>query len=111
MAYRGVTANRGGAESCGTSFEAVIEREVDRYFEEHANQMADSLRARIEDTQLRILDGFFKSLETGTVARIQRLEEQSSEASEALQDIRSRSAKSNDDLRRLANGIRGLIGD
>ena len=97
------------AAKCSPPTPQSIKEAVDAHFTEHSNEMEASIRTGVEDVELRILDRFCKAIQTRYVQRIVALEAAASRNREILREIRGHSERADDDLRRLADGINGLI--
>jgi hypothetical protein len=92
------------------SLPELVTESVSAHFREHGEEMADSIRTKVEDVQLHLLDGFFKTIQGNYAQRITALEEITRLNNETLDEIQGSSARTEEDLRRLSDGIRGLIG-
>jgi len=88
-----------------------VNESVSSHFREHSGEIEDSLRTKIEDVQLRLLDKFFRNIQVSYAQRIAALEETSRINNETLHEIQGHSQRAEHDLHRLESGIRGLIGD
>jgi hypothetical protein len=77
----------------------------------HSDAMAASIITKIEQIQLRMPDGFFKTIQMGHIHRICALEANSNRNPEILREVRQHSERSDDDLRRLAqlSGSRAVV--
>lgn len=82
---------------------------VDEFFARNGDRIAESLRARIEDAQMRNVNNFVEGLKQGPVARIETLERQSAVAARVLEGAKASSARSAEDLERLSHAISGLL--
>jgi hypothetical protein len=89
----------------------IVNESIDNHFREHSREIEDSIRSKIEDVQLRLLDKFFRKIQVSYSERITALEETARVNNETLQQIQGYSERADQDLQRLANGIRGLIGE
>jgi uncharacterized coiled-coil protein SlyX len=88
-----------------------VKESVSAHFRQHGQEMEDSIRIKVEDVQLRLLDRFFNNIQVNYAQRIAALEEAARVNNETLQQIQGYSARAEEDLRRLTAGIRGLIGE
>jgi hypothetical protein len=88
---------------------AAVENAVDAYFSSHAEKIVTSIRARMEEVQAKILDGLCQAVQTRYVQRIEALEASTDRNNATLSEIRVYARRADDDLRRLAAGISGLI--
>ncbi len=88
---------------------AAVENAVDAYFSTHAEQIVTSIRTRMEEVQAKILDGLCQAVQTRYVQRIEALEASTNRNNATLGEIRVHARRADDDLRRLAAGISGLI--
>jgi hypothetical protein len=93
------------------SLAEVVSDRVDAHFGAHTRAIEESIRTKIEDVQLGLLDNFFRRIQTSYAGRIAALEETARVNNEALRDIQGHSERAEDDLQRLAAGIRRLIGE
>jgi hypothetical protein len=93
------------------SLTEFVNERVEEHFDTHSRGIEESLRTKVEDVQLGILDQFLRKIKTTYAQRIAELEETTRVNNQTLLEIQGHSARAEDDLQRLANGIRGLIGD
>jgi hypothetical protein len=94
-----------------TSLPELVSESVSAHFHEHGEEIKDSIRTKIEDAQLQLLDHFFKTIQVRYAQRIGALEEATRLHNETLEQIQGYSVRAEEDLRRLTAGIQGLIGD
>ena len=88
----------------------LIDELVSAHFHAHGEEMKESIRGKVEDEQLKLLDDFFQKIQANYVDRIAALEELARLNNETLQQVQGSSARAAEDLRRLSEGIHGLIG-
>jgi hypothetical protein len=93
-----------------TSLPALVEETVAAHFGEYSDDIEASIRGKIEDAHLRILNRFFTTIQSSYAQRIAALEATTHQNNETLRQIRGHSERAEDDLQRLAAGIQGLIG-
>lgn len=79
----------------------MIEEAVTRRF----NQMADKLQQEMEETHVRTLETFVKSIQVKLVQRVSALEQDMSKQAEAMHQLREYSQRTEDNLSRLINGV------
>ena len=91
------------------SLPELIDESVSSHFREHSREIEDSLRTRIEDIQLGLLDKFFRTIQASYSERIAALEATAETNNRTMQQIQRSSRRAEDDLQRLAAGIRGLL--
>ena len=103
--------SREGSATSPNSVTELVSQKVAAHFGAHSTEIEESIRTKIEDAQLRLLDKFFRKIQTSYADRIAALEETARINNEALQEIQAHSERSEDDLQRLAAGIRGLLGE
>lgn len=87
----------------------AIDNAVDAYFADHSEKIATSIRTKMEEVQEKILDGLWKAIQSRYVQRIETLEASAGRNNCTLRDIQISAKRADDDLRRLAAGISGLI--
>jgi hypothetical protein len=93
------------------SLPELVRDSVSAHFREHGAEMEDSIRSKVEDTQLEMLDHFFRKIQTNYAQRIAALEEVARLNNETLREIQGYSSRAEEDLRRLTAGIEGLVGN
>jgi hypothetical protein len=78
------------------------------YFAEHSAEIEARIRRKIEDAQLSLLDDLYSTVKAGYLQRIGALEAEIRRNEDVLAQIRRCSDRTNDDLRRLSEGIHRL---
>ena len=87
----------------------AIKEAVDAYFTNHSEKIARSIQTKMDEVQVKILDGLCRTIQARYVKRIESLEANTSRNSDTLREIRGHSERADEDLRRLAAGISGLL--
>jgi hypothetical protein len=87
----------------------AIEEAVDAYFTNHSEKIARSIRTKMDEVQVKILDGLCRTIQARYVKRIEALEANRSRNSDILREIGWHAKRADEDLRRLAAGISGLL--
>jgi hypothetical protein len=93
------------------SLPEIVRETVSAHFREHSHEIEDSIRTKIEDAQLQMLDRFFRNIQVNYAQRIAALEETARVNNETLRQIQGYSERAEEDLRRLTAGINGLVGE
>ena len=85
----------------------MIEEAVTKRFE----QMSGKLQQELEDTHIRTLETFVKTVQTKIVKRVSALEQDMTRQAEAMNQLRESSARTEDNLSRLISGVDKLARD